>query len=76
MTHLRDDETRCVGVMENLGKRHATRVTCVRRFDCARYCQINRDRMGPGTALFPSTSYACLPGSDQFISERFGRDAA
>lgn len=76
MTRLYNDESRCLGVMENLGKRHATRVTCVRRFDRARYCQIQRDRETTGTAFFPSTSYACAPGSDQFISEEFGRDAA
>lgn len=76
MTVLANDMTRCLGVAENLGKRNATRVQCIRRFECARYCQIQRDRETTGTAFFPSTSYACLPGSDQFISERFGRDAA
>lgn len=76
MTPLAADEKRCLGVLENLGKRNATRVTCVRRFECARYCQIERDRAGDGTANFPSTSYLCAPGHDAFISERFGRDDA
>lgn len=73
MTPLRNDESRCLGVLENLGKRNAHRVVCSRRDLCARFHQIERDRADdPGPV--PSTSYLCAPGHDAFISERFGRE--
>ena len=69
---LADGETRCRGVNENLGKSHATRVTCVRRFECARYQQRLAEEGKAAAEQHPLSDYYCQPGADQFVSAEHG----